>query len=158
VQKPVLEHAAPKANQNQGLDSRLADEATALMQKANEFSPSDVARGPCPIIYVMSNEEKSKQLGQLMLDKKASEMTLAELQLRAKNIGKQFESIGSSLSRDPASLVFPHESVDTRFRDIKHLSDGTIASADEVRALTNAIRAEQIKLWAHERDLKTLGF
>jgi hypothetical protein len=25
VQKPVLEHAAPKADQNQGLDGRLAD-------------------------------------------------------------------------------------------------------------------------------------
>jgi hypothetical protein len=32
VQKPVLEHAAPKANQNQGLEGRLADEATTLMQ------------------------------------------------------------------------------------------------------------------------------
>lgn len=27
VQKPVLEHAAPKADQNQGLDGRLADES-----------------------------------------------------------------------------------------------------------------------------------
>jgi hypothetical protein len=42
MQKSVLEHAAPKANQNQGLESRLADEATALMQKVDEFSPSDV--------------------------------------------------------------------------------------------------------------------
>jgi hypothetical protein len=38
VQKPVLEHAAPKANQNQGLDSHLADEATGLMQIAGESS------------------------------------------------------------------------------------------------------------------------
>ena len=41
MQKPVLEHAAPKANQNQGLDSHLADEATDLMQKAEESFPSD---------------------------------------------------------------------------------------------------------------------
>jgi hypothetical protein len=41
VQKPVLEHAAPKANQNQGLDSRLAsesEEAAALMQIPGEYS------------------------------------------------------------------------------------------------------------------------
>ena len=48
MQKPVLEHAAPKANQNQGLDSHLADEATALMQKADEFSPSPEER-PEPV-------------------------------------------------------------------------------------------------------------
>jgi hypothetical protein len=40
MQKPVLEHAAPKANQNQGLDSRLAGEskeATLSMQAEGEF-------------------------------------------------------------------------------------------------------------------------
>jgi hypothetical protein len=52
MQKPVLEHAAPKANQNQGLDSHLADEATALMQKADEFSPSDVG---AEILYDTEN-------------------------------------------------------------------------------------------------------
>ena len=39
VQKPVLEHAAPKANQNQGLDSRLAsesEEATLSMQAGSK--------------------------------------------------------------------------------------------------------------------------
>jgi hypothetical protein len=106
----------------------------------------------------MSNEEKVKQVGQLVLDKKASETKLAELKLKAKNIGKQFEDIGHSLSRDPALLVFPRESADTRFRDAKYLSDGTVASAEEVKALTNAIRAEQIKLWDYEQDMRNLGF
>jgi hypothetical protein len=48
MQKPLLEHAAPKANQNQGLDGHLADEATALMQKADEFSPSNLRPFPIP--------------------------------------------------------------------------------------------------------------
>jgi hypothetical protein len=42
VQKPVLEHAAPKANQNQGLDGHLADEAATLMQNA-EFPPATIS-------------------------------------------------------------------------------------------------------------------
>jgi hypothetical protein len=37
MQKPVLEHAAPKANQNQGLDSHLAYGATTSMQTEGEF-------------------------------------------------------------------------------------------------------------------------
>lgn len=32
MQKPVLEHAAPKANQNQRLDGHLANEAATSMQ------------------------------------------------------------------------------------------------------------------------------
>jgi hypothetical protein len=110
------------------------------------------------MIYVMSNEEKVNQLGRLMLDKKASEAKLAELRLKAKNIGTKFEAIGRALTQDPALLVFPHESVDTRFRDALHLSDGTVASADEIKALTDAIREEQIKLSDYEHDLKNLGF
>jgi hypothetical protein len=47
MQKSVLEYAAPKANQNQGLESHLADEskdASALMQKAqySQLKTSDL--------------------------------------------------------------------------------------------------------------------
>jgi hypothetical protein len=48
MQKPVLEHAAPKANQNQGLDGHLADEATTSMQIAEESFPSDLRPYPIP--------------------------------------------------------------------------------------------------------------
>lgn len=52
VQKPVLEHAAPKANQNQGLASRLASESewpAALMQIRDE---------PCSDVSARSEELK----------------------------------------------------------------------------------------------------
>ena len=69
------------------------------------------------MIYTMSTEEKTQQLGQLMLDKKASETRLAELRLKATNIGATFTQIGLALSSgNPERLAFGQQSVDTRIR------------------------------------------
>lgn len=95
-----------------------------------------------PMIYIMSSEEKASQLGQLMLDKKASQARLAEFKLKAKNIGKQFETIEKVLAQDPSWYI----------------SGSLIATTDEVNTLIEAIRVEQIKLWDYEQDLKSLGF
>lgn len=110
------------------------------------------------MIYVMSNEDKSKQLGQLMLDKQASERRLAELKLSAKNFAINFAAIARGLDSNPELLGFPQDSVDTRFRGIQWLADGRVATGEEVKAVVNAIRAEQIKLWGYEESLHNLGF
>jgi hypothetical protein len=109
------------------------------------------------MIYTMPPEEKAQQLGQLMLDKQASQQRLAQLTLKAKNIGSAFVIAGSTLTNNPTSLIFPHESVDIRFRADVHI-DGVIASADDVKTLVKAIREEQIKLWDYEAELKNQGF
>jgi len=69
MQKPVLEHAAPKANQNQGLDGHLADEATALMQiEAFSFVPPPLSSrfgqearwhpNPTSFLYAIQKDER----------------------------------------------------------------------------------------------------
>jgi hypothetical protein len=110
------------------------------------------------MIYSMSNEEKTQQLGQLVIDKKASETRLAELRLKAANFGSTFSEIGRALSNgSPEQLAFQHQQVDVRFRP-NWFGNHKIATEDELKALVEAIRVERIKLWGYEESLKNLGF
>jgi hypothetical protein len=58
MQKPVLEHAAPKANQNQRLDGHLADEGTTSMQTTDDSSQK-LSPYPCGHVFVPLTIESS---------------------------------------------------------------------------------------------------
>jgi len=111
------------------------------------------------MIYTMSTEEKSQQLGQLMLDKKASEQRLAELTLKASNTGKSLVDIGSVLIKNPSLLAFTGDEVPLKqMQGVSWLPNSNIITGEELRGMTNAIRAERTTLSGLQDDLKILGF
>jgi hypothetical protein len=110
------------------------------------------------MVYVMSEEEKLNQLGRLTRDRRASEESLGALTAKASLLGNLLVSTGRRLLTDPSLLAFPGDPVDSRFIGTHWEHSDQFTTLDEIRALTNAIRAEQLKLRELEAQLKAMGY
>lgn len=104
----------------------------------------------------MTEEDKEKQIGRLILERANNEKTIASLTVEASRLAKIYADIGEKLSREPQNLIFERESHDARFEAAYPIKASDI-DGKRLLQFTNEIRDLMVRQSEIAQQLISLG-
>jgi hypothetical protein len=107
--------------------------------------------------YFMTQEDKAKDVGVLVLRRKEAEQRLVLLEEKGKEIGQYLSALGSALQSNAATTIFDEQSVDSSFGAQLVFQRKNYPPLDELLRLTDDARKTILEMSQATESLRRFG-